>query len=277
MKKIGFVDYYLDEWHANHYPAWIEQASGGTMKVAYAYGKTDAPGGLDNDAWCRHNGIVRLGTIQEVVELSDYIIVLSPDHPEFHEELADLPLRSGKPTYVDKTFAPDRAAAERLFDIARRHMTPVYSSSALRYASEYAGAPREGIDTIISMGPGEYGNYVIHQIEPIVSLMGTDVLRVMWIGTDKSPALLIEFSGGRQAEIRQLKNSNFSMSISYSSGDCATLKAESDFFAHFIQDLISFFRTNKPSVEPQETIAVITLIECGLRAAETPFRWIEVP
>ena len=26
MKKIGFVDYYLSEWHANNYPAWIEEA-----------------------------------------------------------------------------------------------------------------------------------------------------------------------------------------------------------------------------------------------------------
>ena len=25
MKKIGFVDYYLSEWHANNYPAWIER------------------------------------------------------------------------------------------------------------------------------------------------------------------------------------------------------------------------------------------------------------
>lgn len=23
MKKIGFVDYFLDEWHANNYPVWI--------------------------------------------------------------------------------------------------------------------------------------------------------------------------------------------------------------------------------------------------------------
>ena len=27
--KIGFIDYYLDEWHANKYPAWIKEASNG--------------------------------------------------------------------------------------------------------------------------------------------------------------------------------------------------------------------------------------------------------
>ena len=25
MKKIGFIDYYLDEWHANNYPEMIAE------------------------------------------------------------------------------------------------------------------------------------------------------------------------------------------------------------------------------------------------------------
>ena len=27
MKKIGFIDYYLDEWHANNYPRMIAEVS----------------------------------------------------------------------------------------------------------------------------------------------------------------------------------------------------------------------------------------------------------
>jgi hypothetical protein len=39
MKKIGFVDYYISEWHANNYPKWIEEACkklGVEYKIAYA-------------------------------------------------------------------------------------------------------------------------------------------------------------------------------------------------------------------------------------------------
>ena len=25
MKTIGFVDYYISEWHANNYPVWIKK------------------------------------------------------------------------------------------------------------------------------------------------------------------------------------------------------------------------------------------------------------
>ena len=40
MKKIGFVDYYISEWHANNYPAWIKSACeelGADYQVAYAW------------------------------------------------------------------------------------------------------------------------------------------------------------------------------------------------------------------------------------------------
>ena len=109
MQTIGFIDYFLDEWHANNYPEWIKQASGGELQVAYAYGKIDSPrpGGLTTDDWCAKYGITRCATIEEVVEKSDCLLVLSPDNCEMHEELCQIPLRSGKRTYVDKTFAPD--------------------------------------------------------------------------------------------------------------------------------------------------------------------------
>ena len=41
--KIGFIDYYLDEWHANNYPEWIKEASGGEMTVGYAFAETASP------------------------------------------------------------------------------------------------------------------------------------------------------------------------------------------------------------------------------------------
>lgn len=278
VKTIGFIDYYLDEWHANNYPQWIAQASGGDMKVAYAYGLKDLEGGLSNAAWCEKHGVTLLGSIEEVVEKSDYLVVLSPDHPEFHEQLAQLPLASGKPVYIDKTFAPDRRTAVRLFELADKHGTPMYSSSALRFASEYAETERAGIQTVLSVGPGRFENYSIHQIEPIVSLMGCDAKRVMFTGSSHTPALLIEFSDGRQASINQFGwGAPFQMMLHYRSGDCKQLKIESDFFASFIKNLVAFFETANPPVASAETIAIITIIEYGSLAMQKPHQWLELP
>lgn len=277
MKKIGFIDYFLDEWHANKYPEWIRQATDGAMQVAYAYAKTDAPTGRTNEAWCRDNGIELLASIEEVVERSDYLIVLSPDHPQFHEELAMIPLQSGKPTYVDKTFAPDRATALRLFEAADKRGTPLFSSSALRFAAEYAKLDKAGIDMIASFGPGAYANYSVHQIEPIVSLMGSEAERIMFVGTVKTPAWLIGFSDGRQAAIHHFGGAPFSLTVHYGSGKTAAVRAESDFFGAFIRQLTQFFESGRPPVDPTETIAIMTIIEYGLQAAASPFQWISLP
>jgi len=280
MKTVGFIDYYLDEWHARHLPQWIAEASDGEMQVAFAYGLRDAPNGLGNAEWCREMGIELLDSIEEVVERSDYLAVLSPDHPKFHERLAAVPLRSGKPTFVDKTFAPDRAAAVRLFDAAKAGGTPIFTSSALRYAPEYNAELQRSngrrIETLCSQGPGRFDNYAIHQIEPIVALLGADARRVMSIGSDRTPALLIEYADGRKATIHMLQDAPFKLAFQYEEGASASATAESDFFAPFALDLVRFYRTGVPSVDAAETIAVISLIEYGMKAMKRPFEWVEL-
>ena len=98
--KIGFIDYYLDEWHANNYPRFIKEATGGEMQVTLAYGHIDSPiGGRTTAKWCEDMGIPQAKTIEEVCEKCDAIIVLSPDNCEMHEELCQKPLRTGKRVY----------------------------------------------------------------------------------------------------------------------------------------------------------------------------------
>ena len=90
------MKHYLDEWHANNYPAWIREASNGKAEVAYAYALIDSPrGGMSTTEWCSRNGIAQCATIKEVVEKSDAVVVLPPDNCEMHEKLCQLSLRSG--------------------------------------------------------------------------------------------------------------------------------------------------------------------------------------
>ena len=41
--KIGFIDYYLDEWHANNYPSLIAEASNGAHEISCAYAHIEPP------------------------------------------------------------------------------------------------------------------------------------------------------------------------------------------------------------------------------------------
>jgi len=273
--KIGFIDYFLDEWHANNYPRFIKEATNGEMEVTLAYGHIDSPiGGRTTEKWCADMGIPQAKTIDEVCEKCDAIIVLSPDNCEMHEELCQKPLRTGKRVYVDKTFAPDYETAKRIFDIAEASGTPCYSTSALRYEEGYKNL--EGVDAIASWGPFGFETYSIHQLEPIMMLIKSKPQKVMYVPGVNSYTVTIVFEDGRVATLTGFANGGeFMMNIS--SGDTEkVITANSDYFHGFIVNLVNFFKTGEGAVPHQETLNIMAVRGAGIKAIEKPCEWIEI-
>ena len=76
MKKIGIIDYFIDEWHSNTYLGLFEKASkelGVDYKVTYAYAEIEQPGKMLTDDWCAKNNVTRCYSIEELCEKSDNI------------------------------------------------------------------------------------------------------------------------------------------------------------------------------------------------------------
>ncbi len=280
MKKIGFIDYYLDEFHANNYPEMIKKQSNGRYEVCYAYAKIDSPiGGMTSKEWSAKYKVELLDTIEEVIEKSDLLIVLSPDNPEMHLELTDLALKSGKLVYVDKTFAPDKETAIKIFENADKHGTKCFSSSALRFVTELKKIDTDKIYKVYSEGPGSYEIYSIHQIEPIMSLMKCRAKRVMAISDKAHPSLVIEFEDGRYAQMYQRIAEgprSFRITACYDDNTADIHKIESDYFSLFIDAMIEFFDTGVVPVPHEQTIDVIAVRQAGFKAFETPFTWINI-
>ena len=286
MKKVGLIDHYLDNWHANHLPVWLEEETHGEYVICYAWGSHDpavagrAVEGREahrtSAEWCEAYGVELCANAAEVVEKSDVLMVLAPNNPEMHEILCKEALASGKRTYVDKTFAPDVATAKRIFAMAEAGNTPMFSSSALRFSRELPDVKREGIRTIQSRGGGLYKIYSIHQIEMLVVLMGANAKRVMALGTEEAPQLVIEFEGGRYATWGHF-NCGFGMDIRYDGGDALNIPTCSDFFPLFIHELIDFFENGNIKAPSAETLAVIGIREAGFEALTKPGCWVDVP
>lgn len=277
MIKIGFIDYYLDEWHALNYPKFIAQQFGDEFKVAYAYAEKDKEGGMTTDEWCKQFDVERCDTIAEVVEKSDCIIVLSPDNPERHLDLCREPLASGKRVYVDKTFALTKDIAKEIVAIGEANNTPFFSTSALRFSTELADVPRDGICFINSRGPGRFDTYAIHQIEPIVVLMGSEVKRIMSVGSGYE-TMVIEFSNGRRAVMSHYdwKGVDFEMIVNYEDGSIYKVPQMSGYFDNFINKLCTFFKTGETFADHAETVSVMGIIEAGNKALANPGVWVEV-
>jgi len=278
MMKIGFIDYYLDEWHANSYPAWIKEVSGGEMTVAYAYAEIASPHtGVTTEEWCARMGIEQVGSIEELVEKSDGIVVLSPDNCERHEDLCQIPLRSGKPVYIDKTFAPDFATAKRIFDLAEANGTPCYSTSALRFADEYKDIDTDAITAANFWGPMTFETYSIHQLEPLFMLMKTTAEQVMMVPGENYYLLNVRFVDGRVGSISgSFPDGPFAAQLTMRGGN-RNVNVTSDFFHNFIVELVAFFRTKEVTVSHADTLAIMAARTAALEALEKPFTWISVP
>ncbi|MEA4822867.1 MAG: hypothetical protein VB111_01970 [Clostridiaceae bacterium] len=284
MKKIGIIDHYLDNWHANHLPEWLENETKGAYQICYAYGSLSPVDGEQPEGherhrssatWCREMGVELCASPAEVVEKADVLMVLAPNSPEQHVSLSRDALASGKRTYIDKTFAPDVKTAKEIFAMAQDGRTPMFSSSALRFSAELPAVARAGIRTIQSRGGGIYKIYAIHQLEMIVVLLGTEARRVMALGTEDAPQLVVEFSGGRYATWGHF-DCDFGMAIGYDGGKELVVSAFTNFFPNFVHELVDFFETGAVKAEKAETLAVIGIREAGFAALANPGTWVEV-
>ena len=280
MKKIGFIDYYLSEWHANNYPNWIKKANeklGTDFEVAYAWAELDKSplDGITTDEWCKTFGAKKCDTIEELCEKSDYIIILAPSDPDTHLRYAEAALPFGKRTYIDKTFAPDYATAKKIFELGEKYNAPFFSTSALRYAEEFSEL--SGIsNAIITGGGGNFHEYMIHPIEIFVSLFKDKVkkVRVESMGTHRLCKLVTE--QGYEAAINYSPAYIYTVTAQMSEGIFCKKDATADFFVNLTEKIIGFFNTGKLPFDSAETLEVMKLRDALLEAEKNDGVWMEI-
>ena len=280
MLKIGFWDEYLDNWHANYYPEFLRQAIaeyGFDAAVTDAFAYTDAPGGVTTENWCLERGVRRHTDPAAFLDAVDAIMVIGADDARLHSKIAVPPLQSGKPTFVDKTFAPDVASGKRLFEIAREHSTPVFSTSAQRYCPSITAyrAEHEKPRFVSTVGPHSLDNYSVHQFEPIVALMGIGAVRVKaFEAGDNVTQLMIDYGNGRIASFLQTPNPWAEFNFMVSDGTNGARLASENFYIPTMKAILDFFMTGVSPVSEQETLEVLALIDAARTARTVPDTWL---
>ncbi len=277
MFKVGFIDYYLDEWHANNYPRLMEDAVGDKVKAVYAYGQIPSPkSGKTSEEWCREHGMILCDTIEEIVEKSDGLLILAPDNCEKHEELSELALKSGKPCFIDKTFTTDYESGKRIFDLANKYNTPLYTTSSLRHAIEYEEVDKSDVNSINCIGPNDFDIYSIHMLEPMMMIMRTDAKRVMYIGGDGCYTVQVEFVDGRIGSFTGFMGKCPYVLATAGKNGNKVLMAKAAFFPRFIEVLCDFYLTKEPKVDRRESLAIMAIRSAVLEGMKTPGEWTDV-
>ena len=288
MKKIGFIDNFLSEWHANNYPDMIRNSPRAQelgLDVCYAYAKTDVSpyDGVTTDEWCKAHKVEKCNTIEELVEKSDFIVVLSPDNPELHYELSEAALKSGKPTYIDKTFSTSKQEAEEIFALAKEYATPTYSSSSLRFADELKSYRLGDVPakTCICVGCYKFEIYAIHIFEMICTVMKGGAKRMMAVDNSRNRNIVIDYGDNRYATYVQMDTDDpygvpFIASIEMPDKSAHYYTIQDGYQQRFLEAMIEFFATGKPQVDSGETIDLMGMLDTARAAMANPFTWIDI-
>lgn len=281
MKTIGFIDYYLSEWHANNYPAWIADVcreKGLEYRVAYAWGEleTSPLDGVTSAEWCEKNGAELCSSIDEVCRKCDVILVLAPSNPEKHLAYAKAVLPYKKTTYIDKTFAPDLTTAKEIFAIARQYGTPLFSSSALRYAEELD--VQQDTRTLMVTGSGSsVEEYIVHLAEMVVKKLGVGAQSIRVQRCANQHYFHLRYTDDREAMMVFAPRLPYTMQMTNAEGKNKYVAIKSAFFPALMAEILRFFESGETSVSAEETLEVMRLCQGAVRAATTDGEdWIEL-
>lgn len=267
-KRIGFVDFKLENFHANVYLRAVrEDLAARGFSVAGCWGQDEAVG----REWATKNNVPYFGSVRKLDKAVDAYIVLAPSNPETHLALCKAVFPMRKPTYVDKTFAPDVKTAKRIFALADKYGVAMQTTSALRYTQvqdfvREAGGPI-AVRHMVAWGGGRsFEEYAIHPVELIVSCMGPAAERLMRRGEGNQQQLIIDFAGGRTAVVNVYCNAKTSFAASVTTEaetrlitpDCARL------FTDTATAILDLLETGKPAVDRAESLAIRRILDAAL-------------
>ncbi|MBA2482143.1 MAG: Gfo/Idh/MocA family oxidoreductase [Planctomycetes bacterium] len=276
-KRIAFIDHDLGNFHAKAFLAAIHGplASRG-FRVAGCWAQRPESGG----SWAGARDVPYIEDLRELDRRSDCYVILAPSNPETHLPLCEAILPFGKPTYVDKTFAPDLATAKAIFALADRHGAAVQTSSALRYTTvqaEVAKLAPGALRHVVAWGGGTtFGEYAIHPVELVVSCMGADAVAVMRRGSGTYGQILIDFSDGRTAVINVCTEGQtpFTAALTTAEGTTHVTVDDSRLFVDLPAAVLDFFAAGEAAIDRRESLAIRAILDA---AAEPSARAAFVP
>ena len=218
--RIGLIG--LDTTHAPtftellHNPFNGDHVPGARVVAAYPGGSPDMAVSADRvgpfTAELRDKyGVPMLASPEAVADASDIVFILTCDgrtHPGLFRSVAG----RGKPVFIDKPVALSIADVEQIYALARETNTPVFASSAFRYADGLTAALNEirasGEKIVtcrvrywgqIQPTQGRFFWYGIHGAEMLMAVMGDPIASVSAITVSDRDVIEIEHKDGRRA------------------------------------------------------------------------------
>jgi hypothetical protein len=269
----------------SHVPAFVgifngPKATGDVagIKVVAGYpGGTDLPASHDRVAKfteaIRAKGVEIVDTIPKLLEKVDVVLLESVDG-RIHLQEATEVIKAGKPLWIDKPVAGSLVDAIVIFELAKKHHVPVFSSSSLRYGAEMAALRKsEELGAIIgasTWGPcsGSTGTpdlffYGIHGVEPLFTLMGQGCQTVSRAVTKDCDFVTGVWKDGRVGTYRGIHKGKAAMGAMAFGEKAIMPVTKGGDYNDLCVEIAKFFKSRQSPVTAEETIEIFTFMEAA--------------
>jgi predicted dehydrogenase len=245
--------------------------------VAGYPGGTDLPSSRDRvekfTETIRGMNIEIVKTIPELLEKVDVVLLESVDG-RIHLQEAIPVIKAGKPLWIDKPVAGSLVDAILIYDLAKKHNVPCFSSSSLRFGSaiqslrqnpevgEILGASTWG-SCSYSTGTPDMFFYGIHGIEPLFTLMGTGCETVSRVQTKDTDFCTGVWKDGRVGTYRGIRRGAAGSGATVYGTKSIAQSPKGGGYEDLCREIGRFFETGKSPVSADETIEIFTFMEAA--------------
>jgi predicted dehydrogenase len=275
--RIGIIG--CDTSHATAFtenlnnPQAKDHVPGGKVVAAFKGGSTDIPDSANRlegyvKTLTQKYGVKMYDSIEELCENVDAVLVESLDGRPKLEQLKPV-LAAKKPVFVDKPMAASLHDVTEMFAMAKKANAPIFSSSALRFATNTQSVHHGAIGTVTNAqtyGPCEREShhpdlfwYGIHGVEALYTVMGTGCATVQRTNTaDGKIEVVGTWDRGRKGTYRE---GTFHGSAKGTKGEAPV--GSFDGYVPLVAQIMKFFQTGVAPVDPKETIEIFAFMEAA--------------
>ncbi len=212
-------------------------------------------------------------SIDELLKKVDAVLLESVDGRPHLKQVIPV-LLAGKPVFIDKPIAGSLADAIRIFELARKHKVPCFSSSSLRFYPNIQAVRKDpkigavlGCDTYgpCSLEPHhpDLFWYGIHGVETLFTLMGTGCEKVTRTQTKDFEQVTGTWKDGRIGTFRGIRRgpSGYGVTVFGAKGVQQTIASGG--YQPLVGEICKFFRSGKAPVSAEETIEMFAFMEAA--------------
>lgn len=268
----------------SHVPAFVglfngPKATGDVsgIKIVAGYpGGTDMPASKDRvqkfTEAIRAKGVEIVDSISTLLEKVDVVMLESVDG-RIHLQEATPVIKAGKPLWIDKPVAGSLADAIVIFELAKKHKVPVFSSSSLRFGEIQDLRKNEELGAIIggaTWGPCSYAPgtpdlffYGIHGVEPLFTIMGPGCVTVTRVASKSADFVTGVWKDGRVGTYRGIRSGKSASGAMIFGAKNILPLSKSGSYEDLCQAIGRFFKTGQAPVSAEETLEIFAFMEAA--------------